>query len=43
VVVGASTAADLGDAARLQPMGRILVKGKQDPVEAFVLVGMATR
>ena len=38
VVLGATTAATLGDGAVLESLGTIEVKGKAEPVEAFVLV-----
>jgi adenylate cyclase len=38
VVIGAETARTVGDGAVLEPLGAIEVKGKAEPVEAFVLV-----
>jgi adenylate cyclase len=38
IVVGAATLAALGGRARVEPLGRIEVKGKREPVEAFVLL-----
>ncbi len=40
IVIGAATYAQLGGAARVRPLGGIAVKGKQAPVEAFVLEGL---
>ncbi|MDV6011942.1 hypothetical protein F8178_05520 [Haloechinothrix sp. LS1_15] len=37
VVVGAATLAGLGDGAEVTPLGAVELKGKPDPVEAFVL------
>lgn len=37
VVIGAATYAALGDTAVVRPLGRVQVKGKEQPVEAFVL------
>jgi class 3 adenylate cyclase len=38
IVLGAATQAELGEAARVEALGRIEVKGKREPVEAFVLL-----
>jgi class 3 adenylate cyclase len=38
VVVGAGTVAELGDAAVVEPVGTLDLKGKSKPVEAFVLL-----
>lgn len=40
VVIGGATAAALDGIAELRSLGRIHVKGKQEPVEAFVLSGL---
>jgi class 3 adenylate cyclase len=42
VVLGARTVAELGDAAAVEPLGPLDLKGKSDPVEAFVLVRLET-
>jgi adenylate cyclase len=41
VVIGAATSEALGDVAELEPLGLVTVKGKRDPVGAFVLRGLA--
>lgn len=41
VILGASTAAALGCAARVSSRGSVQVKGKRDAVEVFVLHGLA--
>jgi len=41
VVVGATTLAGLGGTARAEALGRVEVKGKREPVEAFVLLDLA--
>lgn len=38
VVIGSATAEALGDGAVLEPLGVVDVKGRKDPVEAFVVV-----
>jgi adenylate cyclase len=38
IVVGAATAAALGDGAVLEPLGPLELKGKSEPVEAYLLV-----
>jgi len=38
VVIGAATLAALGDGALVRPLGGLELKGKSEPVEAFVLV-----
>jgi adenylate cyclase len=40
VVLGGATLAALGGAARVEALGRIEVKGKREPVEAFVLLDL---
>lgn len=40
VVIGATTLRQLGDGATVTPLGRLSLKGKQEPVEAYVLAGM---
>jgi class 3 adenylate cyclase len=40
VVVSGTTAALLGDHAVLESMGPLMVKGKAEPVEAYVLVSL---
>jgi adenylate cyclase len=42
VVLGARTVTELGDAAVVEPLGPLELKGKSDPVEAFVLVRLET-
>jgi adenylate cyclase len=37
VVIGAATLAELGNAAEVKPLGPLELKGKSEPVEAFVL------
>ena len=41
VVIGAPTLAELGDAARVTPLGVLELKGKSQPVEAFVLLAFS--
>jgi adenylate cyclase len=41
VVIGATTLADLGEAARVAALGALNLKGKAEPVEAFVLVAIS--
>lgn len=41
VVIGATTLAGLGGAGRVEALGRVEVKGKRDPVEAFVLLDLS--
>jgi class 3 adenylate cyclase len=38
VVVGSATAEALSDQAVLEPLGAFEVKGRKEPVEAFVVV-----
>jgi class 3 adenylate cyclase len=38
IVIGEETRELLGDAVRVEPLGTVAVKGKNDPVEAFRLV-----
>lgn len=38
VVAGAATAAALGDAAVLEPLGSVELKGRREPVDAYVVV-----
>jgi class 3 adenylate cyclase len=40
VVLGAATRAALGDAAMVDPLGTVTVKGKEQPVEVFRLVAL---
>lgn len=40
VVIGQTTYGALGDRARAQPLGEIEVKGKSEPVAAYVLSGL---
>jgi class 3 adenylate cyclase len=40
VVVGATTRAALGEEAVFEPLQPLELKGKSEPVEAFVLVGL---
>jgi class 3 adenylate cyclase len=40
VVVGSTTAAAIGHAARLAPMGSLELKGRSEPVEAFELLDL---
>jgi class 3 adenylate cyclase len=41
VVVSAATAAALGDTATLRPLGSQQLKGRREPVDAFVLEAMS--
>ncbi len=41
VVIRAATLAALGDAATVEPLGEITVKGKTEPVAAYVLTALA--
>jgi len=41
VVIGATTRDLLGDVADLEPLGPVTVKGKREPVDAFVLRGLS--
>jgi class 3 adenylate cyclase len=41
VVIGSATRDLLGDVAVLRQLGRVIVKGKREPVDAFVLRGLA--
>ncbi|MGW0485553.1 adenylate/guanylate cyclase domain-containing protein [Nonomuraea sp. NPDC003214] len=41
VVIGATTLKQLGAGARVDPLGRLSLKGKEEPVEAYVLTEMA--
>ena len=41
VVVGPTTRAALGGAAVVEPLGRLELKGKSEPIEAFVLVELS--
>jgi class 3 adenylate cyclase len=40
VVIGGTTLAAAGDGARVESLGRVEVKGKREPVEAYVLLGL---
>jgi adenylate cyclase len=40
VVIGESTYHDIGNGVRVEPLGRLQVKGKRDPVAAYVLTGL---
>ena len=40
VVIGESTYSAIGDGARAEPLGELAVKGKTDPVTAYVLVSL---
>ena len=40
VAIGAGTLRALGEAASVRPLGQVEVKGKQQPVDAFVLEGL---
>jgi class 3 adenylate cyclase len=40
VVVGESTYSAIGDGARVAPLGKLAVKGKSDPVTAYVLLSL---
>ena len=42
VVLGAKTVAELGNEVVVEPLGPLDLKGKSDPVEAFVLVRLET-
>jgi adenylate cyclase len=41
VVLGATTVAELGAGSRVESLGRVEVKGKRAPIEAFVLLELA--
>jgi class 3 adenylate cyclase len=41
VVIGTTTHKQLGGRATVQPLGKLNLKGKEEPVEAYVLTGMA--
>jgi class 3 adenylate cyclase len=41
VVIGDATLAAAGDRVLVEPLGELLVKGRQQPVRAFVVTGMA--
>jgi adenylate cyclase len=41
VVIGEATLAAAGSAVLVEPLGELLVKGRQQPVRAFVVTGMA--
>jgi adenylate cyclase len=43
VVIGGSTLAAAGDGAQVESLGRVEVKGKREPVEAYVLLGLTPR
>jgi class 3 adenylate cyclase len=36
-VIGSATLAAVGDGARVAPLGSLALKGKSEPVEAYVL------
>ena len=40
VVVGESTFRQLSNGVRVEPLGELRVKGKQDPVAAYILIGL---
>jgi class 3 adenylate cyclase len=40
VVIGESTYSAIGDGARVAPLGKLAVKGKSDPVTAYVLLSL---
>jgi class 3 adenylate cyclase len=42
VVIGDATLAAVGDGIAVEPLGELLVKGRQQPVRAFVVTGLAT-
>jgi class 3 adenylate cyclase len=39
-VIGESTYEGLGDGARVEPLGDLQLKGKADPVAAYVLISL---
>ena len=41
VVIGAATLAELGEAARVSALGSLDLKGKAEPVNAFVLLAIS--
>ena len=41
IIISAATREELGDAAKVRPLGSIVVKGKTVPVEIYELVGLA--
>jgi adenylate cyclase len=40
VVIGETTFRTIGDAVRVEPLGKLQVKGKADPVAAYVLISL---
>jgi adenylate cyclase len=42
VVIGDATLAAVGEGIEVEPLGELLVKGRQQPVRAFVVTGLAT-
>jgi adenylate cyclase len=40
VVIGQATHSAIGDGARVEPLGELSVKGKSDPVTAYVLISL---
>src|SRR6185295_9232074 len=42
VVIGDATLAAVGDGIEVEPLGELLVKGRQQPVRAFVVTGLAS-
>jgi adenylate cyclase len=42
VVIGEATLLELGDTLRVRPLGELTVKGRQQPVRAYVVTGPAT-
>jgi class 3 adenylate cyclase len=41
VVIGEATLVALGPSATVEPMGELTVKGRQQPVKAYVVTGLA--
>jgi class 3 adenylate cyclase len=42
-VIGPTTRQELGDAAVVEPIGAVELKGKAEPVETFKLISVAER
>jgi class 3 adenylate cyclase len=42
VVIGDATLAAVGPGIEVEPLGELLVKGRQQPVRAFVVTGLAS-
>jgi class 3 adenylate cyclase len=40
VVIGEATYEAIGDGARAEPLGELRLKGKEEPVDAYLLIGL---